>query len=79
MTLDWAKVVDSINPESMLASLSRSGLRANFGKLLAVGSIYFDRVFEVKECGVTAEQRAQTRSVSAVFSFSAHHRDDDTD
>ena len=54
MALDWAKAFDSINSESMLASLRRFVIPEKFVKV--VSSIYSGRVFEVRECGISSER-----------------------
>jgi hypothetical protein len=50
MALDWRKAFDSISPESLLTALQRFGVPQHM--LEVVRSIYSDRKFVVKECGI---------------------------
>ena len=61
LALDWRKAFDSINPEGLLDALRRFGLPEHF--LTVVASIYTDRTFQVKECGVSSDKRKQRAGI----------------
>jgi hypothetical protein len=57
LALDWAKAFDSISPDGLLQSLRMFGIPDPF--IAMVAAIYEDRVFQVRECGVTSDRRCQ--------------------
>ena len=61
LALDWRKAFDSINPEGLLHALRRFGMPEHFLKV--IDSIYSDRVFNVRDCGVTSERRQQQAGI----------------
>ena len=57
MALDWKKAFDSISPESLLQALRRFGIPEAFVRMIK--SVCTDRVFHVRECGITSDTRSQ--------------------
>ena len=55
LALDWAKAFDSIDPQRLLAALTRFGLPAHFIQM--IGAIYSDRRFFVKADGLQLSWR----------------------
>ena len=61
LALDWKKTFDSINVDGLLSALTRFGLPEHF--VSVIRAIYSDRVFEVKDCGVTSAKRRQLSGI----------------
>ena len=62
LALDWAKAFDSVSPSALLTALRRFGVPAEFVE--AVGSIYTDRTFSVKDAGSISSQHPQFFGIS---------------
>ena len=62
LALDWAKAFDSVSPSALLTALGRFGVPSEFVE--AVGSIYTDRSFAVKDAGNISSQHPQFFGIS---------------
>ena len=62
MALDWSKAFDSIDPDAMMAALTRFGLPAHI--IGVVRSIYTNRRFQVQDCDHTSGERKQSAGIS---------------
>ena len=67
MALDWRKAFDSINPDGMLKALKRFGLPQHILDLIC--SIYTNRCFMVKECGMKSGIGYQNSGVYQLSPF----------
>ena len=62
LALDWEKAFDSISPQRLMMALRRFGL--NESMLQAIGEIYNDRHFHVRDEGVESSSRPQRAGIS---------------
>ena len=62
LLLDWSKAFDKVRPEPMLVALRRFGIPEEFIQM--IDSIYSDRTFSIRECGVTSTARPQCSGIA---------------